>query len=149
MEAIKNELITVISNNIEGKIKGLNNQIESIRDSMKNETKSSAGDKYETAREMAQLEIDKLSKQLAQQRKMLSIFSSLDFSCKSSISNGSLVITDKAKYFLSASIGKLSIENHDVFCISVVAPIAQSMLSLKKEDSFTFNGLSQTIKDIY
>jgi hypothetical protein len=65
---------------VEEKINTAKAEIESAREAQQNETKSSAGDKYETSREMMTQEIEKHSKSLAdaeQQKSILIHLSSL------------------------------------------------------------------------
>ena len=53
---------------------------------------------------------------------------------------GSLVKTTAANYFLSVSIGSLSVDGTSYFAISPATPIGKLILDLHKGDSFTFNG---------
>ena len=55
---------------IREKVAGLEKAIEDVRDSIQAETKSSAGDKHETSRAMAQIELDQIARQLEQAKKM-------------------------------------------------------------------------------
>ena len=57
----KEALISLIKIILNEKISNLNKDINSLKESQKNDTKSSMGDKYETGRAMIQLELEKLS----------------------------------------------------------------------------------------
>ena len=56
-----------------------------------------------------------------------------------SICLGSLIITDKAKYFLAISTGKVTINNNDYFVVSTNSPIGNQLLGKKIGDIITFN----------
>jgi hypothetical protein len=133
---------------VDDKIVILKRDLGQLRDSLTNNTKSSAGDKYETSTEMAQHEINKISVQLAQQTKSRELLKGLKPSEKDNlVKNGSLVKTNVATYFLGASIGKIEIEKLPIFCVSIVSPIGQQLLSKKTGESIQMNG-KQTIEAI-
>src|SRR5210317_1066841 len=90
------------------KMQLLENAMSEQKESLFNETKSSAGDKYETGRAMVHLEMEKLSRQNAELRNMLSILQSVDIeNVKKTAELGALVKTNQGLYFIAASIGKL------------------------------------------
>lgn len=62
---------------------------------------------------------------------------------------GAVVITNKLKFFISVSSEKMTIENEEVYGISVKAPIYAAMQGLKKGDSFSFNDAEYNIVDVY
>ena len=62
---LKIDLLRKLEEVIQSKIEELKLSIASAKESRDNDTKSSAGDKYETGREMMQMEINKASAQLA------------------------------------------------------------------------------------
>jgi hypothetical protein len=133
---------------IEDKIIILKSDLGQLRDSLTNNTKSSAGDKYETSTEMAQHEINKISVQLAQQSKYRELLKGLKPSEKDKlVKNGSIVRTNIATYFMGASIGKIEVDNHLIFCVSIVSPIGQQLLNKKVGASIQMNG-TQTIEEI-
>ncbi len=126
--------------------------LETARDSSNDDTKSSAGDKYETSREMIQQDINRYQGQLLEANKDLlqltniatTIADTTDF-----VKLGSLVKTNLGLYFIATSIGALKIDDMNVFAISPVSPIGQLLLSKKTGDSFLFNKLNQTITGVY
>lgn len=68
---MKEQICESILRMLEQKIKTVQQSIASIQEARNNETKSSAGDKYETGRAMMQAELDKqglLLQQLLQQQ---------------------------------------------------------------------------------
>ena len=64
MKELKEALLRQCTTNLKEQEEQLRQNLQSIKDSRNNETKSSAGDKFETGRAMMQAEEDKLSGQL-------------------------------------------------------------------------------------
>jgi transcription elongation GreA/GreB family factor len=104
------------------------------------EEKSSAGDKYETGRAMAQLERDKAAVQVAEALKMKETFNRIDPSKKSTaIELGSLTQTDKGYYYVGVAVGKLMVRDIECLAISQASPIGKLMMGKQPGGSVTFN----------
>lgn len=123
--------------------------IDDARDAAANETKSSAGDKYETGREMMQQEIDLNTVRLTELQKLKAILDTISpEQSNSTVVPGSIVFTSEGKYYLSISIGKLTIDGSTYYCLSAASPLGRSLMGLKKGDSFSFNGKSIIVEDV-
>ena len=110
-----------------------------------NDAKSSMGDKYETNREMMALEISKASEQLQESSKLKRVLSELNPDKKSaSIGLGSLIETNIGVFYMSVSLGKLAVDNKDVFALSAVSPLGMALLKKQSGEEFEFN--SRVIK---
>lgn len=120
---------------------------EEFQNAANQETKSSAGDKYETGRAMMQLEKDKVFKQLEEVSKLKKVLDQIDPTkvCKKG-ELGSLVFTSQGNYYISASLGKVVSGNEEYFCLSPVAPFGKTLLDNVMGDSIVFN--NQSIKII-
>jgi hypothetical protein len=113
------------------------------------EEKSSAGDKYETGRAMAQLERDKAAMQVAEALKMKETFSRIDLSNNSStIGFGSLVQTNQGYYYISIAAGKLIVNDIECLAISPASPIGKLMMGKKIAERVVFNQQSYLIKAV-
>ncbi|MBK6396925.1 MAG: 3-oxoacyl-ACP synthase [Bacteroidetes bacterium] len=114
-----------------------------------NDSKSSAGDKHETARAMMQIEQEKLITQFNEADRQLEILASInpDEEVKS-VRTGALVETNKGMLFLSIPLGKITIKNSDIMVISAIAPLAKAMMNAKKKETVSFNGTDYLIKNI-
>lgn len=120
-----------------------------LNDGLANDTKSSAGDKYETSRAMSQQEIDKVAVQLRETKRQLALLPLLEAKTGTpAIENGSLVKTNASCFYISLPIGRIEVENELVYCISSTAPIAQKLLGLKVDDSFEMAGAFHKILEI-
>jgi len=125
---------------VESRLKTIKNVIDSNTAALTLETKSSAGDKHETGRAMLQLEIEKAGQQLKSVMMMQQVLSKINLSKKSNkASLGSLVVTDKATYFLAISAGKITIDDTDYFAVSAISPIGKQLLGKNVGDFVTFN----------
>ena len=116
---------------------------------LESETKSSAGDKHETGRAMLQLEMEKAGQQLAGIVQMKLVLSKIDV-LKSSKNAclGSIIVTDKARYFLSISAGQLAVDGETYFAISASSPIGKLLLGKQGKDAIAFNGKAIKILSI-
>ena len=91
----KEALINLIEIILNDKISNLNKDINSLKESQKNDTKSSMGDKYETGRAMIQLELEKYHSRLSNNKEMLSILLKINPKLKTeTIQSGSLIKTN-------------------------------------------------------
>ena len=114
--------------------------IESSKKSLFSETKSSAGDKHETGRAMLQLEMEKASQQLVVISQMkvildkISIENKLEISCL-----GSVIVTNKANYYLAISAGKITVDNIDYYAVSTNSPIGKQLLGKRVGAIISFN----------
>jgi len=75
--SVKKQLYSLCLAYIDERIQVANQAIQFAQDSANDETKSTAGDKYETGRAMAQLEIEKINAQLNESKKLSKILFNL------------------------------------------------------------------------
>ena len=130
-------------------LEALNNKINDLRlilqesyPSMFDDSKSSAGDKHETALAMAQLEQEKLTKQLNILLLQEASMKVIDPTMKhQKITIGSLVETNKGWYYFSISLGQLICQNNAFFALSLEAPLGQIMRGKVAGEQVTFNGM--------
>lgn len=123
--------------------------MEQARQASNDDTKSSAGDKYETTREMMQQEMDRNSKLLyeaGQQKIALQQLENVE-SAKL-VKNGSVVLTSEGNFYISISAGELNVEGQKFFAVSQASPIGKLLIGKSKNESFKFNGKEYLVKDI-
>lgn len=142
---IHQQCIDIINKQIDEIKLALNNAQEGAN----NETKSSAGDKHETGRAMAQLETEKLSTQLNKNEQLLTQLFKIDTSAQlQKIGVGSLVKTNNGLFYIAIGLGKINIEEESVFVISTQSPIGKLLLNKKEKVSFSFNNVFYSIEKI-
>jgi transcription elongation GreA/GreB family factor len=114
-----------------------------------NETKSTAGDKHETALAMLQIEQANKAAQMQVVQEQKAALNKINIAVTPSlVSFGSLVKTNNGYYFICTALGKLNIEEVIVYAISPDAPLAKALLGLKIHDKKEFNKLQYIIEHI-
>lgn len=142
----KQKLINTCLEIIQEKLSNLDSELDIIQQSANEETKSSAGDKYETGRAMLMLEKEKFLGQKEQLFNQIKPLKSIDPRKKcNKVELGSIVSTSGSTYFIAAGIGEVVVENETILVISALAPIAQRMLDGAEGEEFEFNKTRFTI----
>lgn len=110
------------------------------------ETKSSAGDKYETGRAMAQLEKERHARRKAILEDMLLRLRQIGCSPSAeSATEGSLVCTNRGLYFISIGLGSIVLDNQIYHCLSQYSPFGEALLELEVGDEVDFREVSHEI----
>jgi hypothetical protein len=123
--------------------------MKAAQESSNSEDKSSAGDKYETARAMGQLDRNMNAKQLAQAQQELFELQKIDTKPSRIIKSGSFIETSQASYFIAIGLGPVKIDQTTVIILSPKSPLASQMLHKKEGDTFVFGNNNHSIKLIY
>jgi len=149
MQDLKASLYQLCLKFIEERIQTAETALQQAREASNDDTKSSAGDKYETSREMMQQDIDRNKRLLIDAEQNQMVLSSINETQHSEEARqGSLVITDQGSFYLSISAGQLHLNNETYFAISAVSPIGKLLLGKQKGDKFDFNGKKYAIKEV-
>jgi len=127
------------------KMNRIDTLLKSNKKALDTATKSSAGDKHETARAMIHLDQENNSMQMLEAQKTFRILSQITIEKHSSIKMGSLVKTDKALFYISVGLGKQKINDTEFFAVSPISPLAQKLIGLTENSIVNFNGLIYTI----
>jgi hypothetical protein len=148
--AYKNKLKQFCNNIIEQRIEISKVAIENAQQSANSEEKSSAGDKYETARAMSHLERDMHTRQLTENLKELSALHSINANTiYNTVTNGTFVKCDEISFFIAIGIGKQIIDEEKILFLSLNAPLAKLMEHKKAGDKFIFLEKEIFIVEIY
>ncbi len=149
MSHLKEILLRTCQEEIEKKLLGLRAALADIEASMNNETKSSVGDKHETSRARMQQEQAQLGSQLQAWENMNEELGRIDpQQSGSSVFTGSFIKTSQGNFFVAVALGRISVNNEDVFVISPKSPIGQVMLNLEAGNEFQVNGRSYKITEV-
>jgi hypothetical protein len=144
-ELLQKKCLQIVENQIDTAQKG----ILEAQQAANEDTKSSAGDKYETTRAMMQIEIENCSKRLAESQKLQNILNQIIFQQAYEVAIiGSLVMTNQGNFFLAIGIGKIEIEKQTFFAISPASPIGEKLYHKKVGEEFMFNGKKFVISSI-
>lgn len=149
MNILKKELYNICVNYVKARIATAKQAIDDAQQAANEETKSSAGDKYETSREMIQQETDRNQMQLNEANKLLIALNQINPESNStSMGLGSLAITNNGKFYLSISAGALTLDGESYFAVSPASPIGGKLLGKKIGDEFSLNGKDYSIKEV-
>lgn len=144
---LKQKIYNHFLDKINGKIKDLDLVLAGLKESGSNETKSTAGDKHETALAMLQIEQANVRKQREEAMLQKSVLLKINPAIAAiQIVNGSLVKTNKGFFFLSMAGGKALIEGKEVTAISFQSPLGKKLAGLRVGDITEINGNSFTIE---
>lgn len=147
--SLKQEVYAHCLHLLNDRISSLRTILKELEEGSQNDSKSSAGDKHETARAMMQLEQEKTSKQLQEALAQKAELEKTGITAPSSeIKKGSLVKTDGGCLFLAISLGKISVGGAAVMVISPQSPLGLKLLGLKPKDMAGVNGTSYLIESI-
>lgn len=141
MPSFKQQLHEYCTQRLAEKLAAVDHAVAETRESIAGETKSSAGDKYETAREMLQQEIDKYLLQrrdLQQQQDALARI--VPEGTSELVVPGSVVQTGNGTFYIAVSIGKAVIEGQTVFIVSPASPVGSLLLGQKAGARLAWNG---------
>ncbi|MFI5205202.1 MAG: hypothetical protein ACHQF2_11960 [Flavobacteriales bacterium] len=122
------------------RITAIETSINDTRLSSQNETKSSAGDKHETARAMAHLEMEKNQQSLQQLLKMR-------YALKQS--TPTLLETCKGYFYISVALGKIMAENKTVMVISPSSPLGSELINAGENESVEVNRIKYSVISIW
>ena len=132
---------------IEQRIAAARTAMRAAQESSSSETKSSAGDKYETGREMANAERDRNAAHMQQAQQLQAELARIgpDAPCDT-VRPGALVRTSLGRFYISISAGQLP--GTDVFAVSPAAPVAVVLKGLRVGQEAVFNGKTLRIETV-
>lgn len=146
----REELLKSCHTYVNERILRLEASVRDLEHDLGNETKSSAGDKYETSREMINAEISQLERQLKEFKKLKGILSLPQLQkASTAIQLGSIVKTNTANYFLAIPVREVNIDKEKFYAIGINSPMAQLLNGKQKGDVFTFREKEVKILDVY
>ncbi len=144
-EKIYNHYLQVIT----GKINQLENVLADLKESGANETKSTAGDKHETALAMLQIEQANKREQLKELQQRKAVLQTINPALSPAvIVNGSLIKTNHGYLFLSVALGKAVIDAVTVTALSQHSPLGKQLMHLQPGQTAVINNRQYIIESI-
>jgi hypothetical protein len=141
----KNDLRNYVKEMISGKVKTLEFYLNFTLEASREIKKTT---KYDSIREEIQSEIYHLDKQMFTLKNMQREMHRVLNTTSETINLGSLVITNKARFYISVSLGEFFYEGDRFYAISEESPMAQMMKGKKVGAEFTLNNIHQRIEEI-
>ncbi|MXV16595.1 3-oxoacyl-ACP synthase [Hufsiella ginkgonis] len=146
---IKEQLYQYCLEYTEVRIAEAKRAIAEVQEASRSETKSSAGDKYETGRAMIQQEIDRNQAQLYEAGKLKAVLDQLSSTGQTNVVHaGSLVITDRGNFYIAISAGKTVIDGQDYYTISLASPLGAKLAGLVIGKQALLNGKCFRVKEV-
>ena len=146
---IKIQLHALCQEILEERVREAKKAIEEIQLAANEETKSSAGDKYETGRAMLQQEQDKYGRQLSETLKHKTVFDQLKPEVvQDKVQTGSLVVTNAGAFYIATSLGAVKLHGQEYMVISSAAPLYQQLNGLMEGDEILFNNRKFKIESV-
>ena len=135
---------------IDEKISLLSRTLNELKESSSNETKSTAGDKHETALAMLQIEQENTGRQLKEALEQQLLFSKIDITVKTTyIIQGSLVKTNRGWLFLSIAPAKIKLDDGTtVIALSPQSPLGKQLMGLKIKGAAEVNNIRYVVEEI-
>lgn len=134
---------------LQGKIAAIIRMQTDLLEGAADDSKSSAGDKHETARAMMQLEQEKLAGQLQEVEAQWAQASRFVPDLHDGIvRQGSLVMTDRMNLYLLVGLGKVSLDGSEFFVLSPASPLGRQLLNLRAGELCTFNSVDYRIANV-
>jgi transcription elongation GreA/GreB family factor len=113
------------------KINLLQQTLADLKESGTNETKSTAGDKHETALAMLQIEQANKRTQLQEALEQKAVLEKIaNVTNTTKIVHGSLVKTNKGYFYMSVALGKAIVDDIAVIAISPQSPLGAKLMGL-------------------
>ncbi|HTH82762.1 MAG TPA: hypothetical protein VL490_07490 [Mucilaginibacter sp.] len=146
---LKQQLHNQCLNYVESRMAAAQQAIDDAQKASTDDTKSSAGDKYETGREMMQQETDRNMAQLNEANKLKVALNKISTNAVTAKAEpGSVVLTDNGNFYIAVSAGVLNIGNERYFAISPSSPIGLKLLGQKEGEMFKLNDKTYQIKQV-
>ncbi|WP_417431056.1 hypothetical protein [Halpernia sp.] len=142
---IKNEIRDFVLNIIKQKIERQSRFLEFTLEASR-EVKKTA--KYDSIREEMQAEIYHMQKQQSFLNGLRTDMAKVNNISTEIIKLGAIVITNKARFYISVGLGEFFFNGDRFYAISEISPMAQIMKGKKAGDSFVLNNISQTIENV-
>ena len=145
----KENVHRAILENVNERIQSLNSILKDTFQATAEDSKSSAGDKHETGVAMAQLEQEKLTKQINEFLLLKEALLKINPSkVHTKIEVGSLVETNNGWYYFSVGLGAVKMNETTIFAMNPLAPIGTLLNGKMKGEQVAFNGKTTKILNV-
>jgi transcription elongation GreA/GreB family factor len=149
MSELKKALRALCTTFVQQRMDNARQAIAAAEQSASEDTKSSAGDKYETGREMMQQEKNRNMAQLTEANKLLVTLNRIGTNGnKQKAEEGSIVVTNNGSFYIAISAGVIVHEMVNYFAISAASPIGARLTGCKAGDGFKLNGKEYMVKEV-
>ncbi len=149
MSKLKEQLYLLCTEYLRNKEAEIKMAISEAQEAANSDTKSSAGDKFETGRESMQQEINLNLTRMSELNKQKQTLELIIPAQKSSVvMPGSLVRTNNGNYYIAISAKQLKVDDISYYAISIASPIGEKLSGRKAGESFEMNGKKFIIESL-
>jgi transcription elongation GreA/GreB family factor len=150
MNEFKAKVYQTAINQLKQKETLLAEERKNIIESILEEEKNSAGDKYETSRETMTQDLNSLEKQIKQSKLDLEELYRLNTikDTPPTVQEGALVKLGTEWFLLAVSIGQVKVDDAKVFLLSKNSPLGELLIGKKKKEQINFRGKMQVIEEL-
>jgi hypothetical protein len=120
--------------------------MDASQESANSEDKSSAGDKYETARAMGQADRDMNARQWSEAVREKDVLDAIIIQPLETVGLGSLLRVDGRYMFIAIGLGPLRVREQEVVVLSAGSPLYQAIRQKSTGDSVIFNNRTLRIE---
>ncbi|MEZ4902557.1 MAG: transcription elongation factor [Spirosomataceae bacterium] len=146
---MKPALLEYLKSHLDARMNAAFEAMQAAQNSANQETKSSAGDKYETGRAMAQIERDRHAQLYDQIRQERTILERIDINYVfERVGLGALIQTSAGIFFIAVSVGTIEIVGEKVVVVSPQSPLGASLMGRQKGDDFLFQQKKHVVHQI-
>ena len=147
--SLKQKLLASCIEYVEARINAATVAMQDAQNAANEESKSSAGDKYETGRAMMQIERDQAAVLLDEAVKLKRTLNLINPNKHHNVvSLGSIVKTNSFNAFIAVGPSKLTVDGKVYFIVSPMSPLGKVLTGLKAGADFTFNNKENVVVDI-
>lgn len=145
----KQKIYNTFLQNLHDKINAYQHNLDELRESVLNETKSTAGDKHETALAILQTEQSQIAKHMQDALEARKIFLQLDISAHHDfIKNGCVVKTTQGYFFMSVALPKIIADGKTILAISPKSPLGALLMGKQCGEEIVMNNVRHKIEEI-
>jgi hypothetical protein len=123
-------------------------QLSELNSSGAEEGKSSAGDKYETQREMIKQSQEILDRQLSRIQAMINQLEKIPIEACSQVQEGALVKLPLGLVWVGVALGRIVDQNVEYLLVSKDSPLFIAIKGLKRTQSTLFRGKKMMIEEV-
>jgi hypothetical protein len=151
MNELKSAVYQIAISQLKQKEALLAEERKNIIESILEEEKNSAGDKYETSRETMTQDLNSLEKQIKQSNLDLEELYRLQTikDTPPTVQEGALVQLGTEWFLLAVSMGQVKVGDKSIFLLSKNSPLGELLVGKKKGEAIQFRGKSQSINEIH
>jgi hypothetical protein len=146
---VKKQIIDIAKAKVQQRLYEATKAMEAAQSAANEDTKSSAGDKFETSRAMAHNDLNLYKRQWHEASIDMNILELIDPEKSFKLAtNGTLVKTEIGLFFFCISIGVIMLDNQKVMVASLASPLGEALKGKKAGEKFEFRGKSISVLSV-